>query len=90
MPYVEVDVDVDEFYDRLSIRERDELIDLLKEDGHLEAKKLVVAGEEELEDLMKGNLLDIEWAQVITKINGARYRLSFEQNQVLIDLAKSL
>jgi hypothetical protein len=90
MPYIEVDIDVDDFYDQMSSRDRDEMIGLLKDDGHLEDKKLVVAGEEDLEELMKGNLLDIEWAQMITKINGARYRLSLEQNQVLIDLAKSL
>lgn len=90
MPYVEVDIDVDEFYNQLSSRERDELIGYLEEDGHLEAKGLVDSNLEDTEELLKGNVLDIEWAQLIQKINAARYRLSVEQEEILINLAKSL
>ena len=90
MPYVEVDIDVDEFYNQLSSRERDELIGYLEDAGHLEAKGLVDPNLEDTEELLKGNVLDIEWAQLIQKINAARYRLSVEQEEILINLAKSL
>lgn len=88
MPYV--DVDVDDFYNLLSSRERDELIGYLEEDGHLKAKGLVDPNNEDTEELLKGNVLDIEWAQLIQKINSARYRLSAEQEAMLVNLAKSL
>jgi hypothetical protein len=89
MPYVNVDVDVDDFYDDLSSWEKEELISLLKKDGLLESKRLVeIDGDEE--EATIGSPLDYEWVAMINKINEARYQLTSEQEQVLINLAKSL
>lgn len=90
MPYVEVDVDLDEFYDDLSDWEKEELVEKLIKDGH-QMKDPNRDYEDEHEDEgFKGAPLDIEWAQLIQKINAARYRLSQEQEAMLVNLAKSL
>ena len=86
MTYIQVDIDVDDFYDDLSSRDKQELINLLKDDGYLEKNQLVEA----IDDEFNGSLIDHEWYAMINKINKHRYQLTKEQEQLLIDLAKSL
>jgi hypothetical protein len=89
MAYIQVDIDVDDFYDDLSSRDKQELINLLKDDGYLEKNQLVEA----LDDVdyeFNGSPMDHEWYALINKINKSRYQLTKEQEQLLIDLAKSL
>jgi hypothetical protein len=86
MTYIQVDIDVDDFYDDLSSRDKQELINLLKDDGYLEKNQLVEA----IDDEFNGNLIDHEWYAMINKINKHRYQLTKEQEQLLINLAKSL
>jgi len=89
MAYAYVDVDVDDLYDELSRGEKEDLIDLLKRDGLLDAKRLMDDEDDDDEDGTI-SLADIEWVQMIQKINSARYQLTAEQESMLINLAKSL
>ncbi len=84
MAYTYVDVDVDDFYEELTPGEKLDLIDLLKEDG------LLPSDPDDEDDDGTVSLADIEWAQLIQKINSARYQLTTEQESMLINLAKSL
>jgi hypothetical protein len=85
MAYTYVDVDVDDFYEELTPGEKLDLIDLLKQDG-------LIDKDDDDDDDEDGtiSLADIEWAQMIRKINSARYQLTTEQESMLINLAKSL
>ncbi len=84
MAYTYVDVDVDDFYEELTPGEKLDLIDLLKEDG------LLPSDPDDDDEDGTVSLADIEWAQLIQKINSARYQLTTEQESMLINLAKSL
>jgi len=90
MAYIQVDIDVDDFYDDLSSRDKQELINLLKDDGYLEKNQWVEALDDEYDDEFNGSPIDHEWYAMINKINKSRYQLTKEQEQLLIDLAKSL
>jgi hypothetical protein len=89
MAYIQVDIDVDDFYYDLSSRDKQELINLLKDDGYLEKNQLVEALDDD-EYEFEGSPLDHEWHTMISKINKSRYQLTKEQEQLLINLAKSL
>jgi hypothetical protein len=89
MAYIQVDIDVDDFYDDLSSRDKQELINLLKDDGYLESNRLVEAIDD-VDYEFEGSPLDHEWHTMISKINKSRYQLTKEQEQLLINLAKSL
>jgi hypothetical protein len=84
MAYTYVDVDVDDFYEELTPGEKLDLIDLLKQDG------LLPSDPDDDDDDGTVSLADIEWTQLIHKITSARYRLTAEQESMLINLAKSL
>ena len=91
MAYIEVDIDVDDFYEDLSSRDKEDLINLLKDEGLLESKHLVETfDEDEAEDEFEGSPTDYEWYAMINKINQSRYQLTDEQEQLLTNLAKSL
>jgi hypothetical protein len=89
MAYIQVDIDVDDFYDDLSSRDKQELINLLKDDGYLESNRLVEAIDD-VDYEFEGSPMDHEWHTMISKINKSRYQLTKEQEQLLINLAKSL
>jgi len=80
-----VDIDVEDFYEDLGTGDKYDLIDLLKQDGLLPSDP-----EDDDDDESNVTALDIEWAQMIQKINSSRYQLSAEQELILINLAKSL
>ena len=46
MPYIDIDIDVDDFYDELNRCEKEELIELLEQDGFLEKKQVFRASED--------------------------------------------
>jgi hypothetical protein len=88
MPYIDIDIDVEDFYDELNRCEKEELIELLEQDGFLEKKQVFRASEDA--DGIDGNPVDHEWAEMMNKINQSRYQLTPEQEDILINLAKSL
>lgn len=83
MPYINVHVDLDDIYDDMDRSDKEMIAEWLHDDGFVVA---IDAG------LISGqpSPSDIEWAQMITKINAARYQLTAEQEKMLFDLAKSL
>ena len=83
MPYINVHVDLDDIYDDMDRSDKEMMAEWLHDDG------FVVAIDAGLISGQPSNL-DIEWAQMITKINAARYQLTAEQEKILSDLAKSL
>jgi hypothetical protein len=87
MPYIDIDIDVDDFYYELSRREKQELITYLKQDGLLDEQRLV---EFDSSDSSEGSVLDHEWVDMLNKINQARYQLTSEQEKLLFNLAKQL
>lgn len=88
MAYVEVDIDLDDFYDDLSSWEKEELVEKLIKDGY-EMKDPNKEYEED-EDEFDGNPLDYAWRSMINKIDSNRYQLTAEQEETLFNLAKSL
>ena len=89
MAYVtmDIDIDLDHFYDDLNDWEKDELVEKLIEDGY---KMKDPNKDYEEDEEFNGTPLDIEWAQMIQKINSARYQLTAKQEELLFNLAKSL
>lgn len=83
MPYINVHVDLDDIYDDMDRSDKEMIAEWLHDDG------FVVAIDAGLISGQPSNS-DIEWAQMITKINAARYQLTSEQEKMLFDLAKSL
>lgn len=90
MAYVEVDVDLDEFYDGLSSWEKDELVENLIKDGYKMKDPHEDEDDEDDEDEFEGTPLDHAWRDMIKKINNSRYQLTAEQEELLFNLAKSL
>lgn len=77
--YTEVQVDVEEFLDACSQREKEQLAKLLFEEGLMNP-----------EDHL-GNALDQEWSGVIAKISGmGRLSLSNEEEEVIHKIANRL
>lgn len=91
MAYVEVDIDLDDFYDDLDSWEKEELVEKLIKDGY-EMKDPNREYEEDDVDSedFNGNPLDYAWKEMIKKIDKSRYQLTPEQEEVLFNLAKSL
>lgn len=88
MAYVNVDVDLDDFYDDLGGWEKDELVEKLIKDGY--ELKDPNKNYEDDEDEFEGNPLDYTWKEMINKIDNSRYQLTAEQEEMLFNLAKSL
>lgn len=86
MPYINVDIDVEDFYDDLTSGEKRELIAFLQEDGMLDIADVVV--DSEIVQMLSP--VDYEWVEMINKINKARYRLTPEQETMLYNLASTL
>ena len=76
----EIDVEIEEFVDSLYKREIDELIDYLKQEGHLN-------GEVTLPEM---NLQDIEWSKVIDKLSQSRLQLTIEEEELIKNIANKL
>jgi hypothetical protein len=81
---VDVNIDIDDIYYELSDREKQELVDLLEDDG------LVLPIDESLKSPGGLNHLDHEWIEALDKINKARYILTKEQEDMIINLASKL
>lgn len=81
MPYfrTEIDIDVDEFWDECSRFEKNELIDLLVDEGLVRrVANIDVNGEH------RGpNLMEIEWNTMIDKLSLLRQRLSIEEEETI-------
>jgi len=76
----EIDVEIEEFVDSLYKHEIKELIDYLKQEGHLN-------GEVTPHEM---NLQDIEWSKVIGKLSQSRLQLTLEEEELIKNIANKL
>jgi hypothetical protein len=86
MPYIDVDVYVDDFLRGCSSREIKELIECLREDGHLpDAEERMVIGDtaQPIE-----NLHDEEWYDTIKKLAGLRLQMTLEDIETIKNITK--
>lgn len=73
---VEVDIDVDDFLESCSRREKEDLVRRLKEGGLWE--------DTASENL---NIMDLEWNETLTKLANARLRLTNEEEEIIKKIA---
>jgi hypothetical protein len=73
---VEIDIDVDDFVDSCSRREKEQLIKKLKEGDLWEDTKSD-----------KLSLMELEWNETLTKLSNARLRLTNEEEAIIKKIA---
>lgn len=79
-----VDVDVDEFWNSCSRREKDEFIDMLEEDGWV--KRTSPKGTDPSETLP--SIMDIEWQDMCNRLSELRLRISPQDEEMLKSIIK--
>jgi hypothetical protein len=77
--YTEVEVEIDEFVDNLYSHEIEELINYLKQEGHL--------GEVTSHEM---NIQDIEWSKVTDKLSQSRLQLTLEEEELIKNIVSRL
>ena len=75
----EIDIYVDEFWNECSRSEKNELIDLLVEEGHV----IRVPNSNLDDEKEKLSLMEIEWNDMIDKLSDLRQRISIEEEQTI-------
>jgi hypothetical protein len=83
MPYIRVDIDLDEVYDDLSSSEKNSLVDWLKEDGYIE-------GPETNDFPPSETYKDDEWVEIIQKLSKNRHQLTLEEEEQIKEISKRL
>ena len=73
---VEVDIDVDDFLDSCSRKEKEQLVKKLKEGDLWEDTKSD-----------KLSLMELEWNETLTKLSNARLRLTNEEEAIIKKIA---
>lgn len=82
MPYFtpdDLDIDVDDFYYEMSDREKQEMYELLKEDGYYSSFKK--------SDEMPASVYEWEFIDTIEKISSNRLQLTNEEDEILKKIA---
>jgi hypothetical protein len=83
MPYFtqddEFEIDVDDFYSEMSSREKEEMYDLLKEDGYGSSFKL--------SDEKPASVPEWEFINIMSKITVNRLQLTSEEDEMLKKIA---
>ena len=75
----EIDIDVDEFWDECSRSEKNELIDLLVDEGLVRR----VVNSSINDEFQRPSLMEIEWNTMINKLSLLRQRLSIEEEDTI-------
>ena len=78
----EIDIYVDEFWNECSRSEKNELIDLLVEEGHV----IRVPNSSIDDEKQKLSLIEIEWNDMIDKLSTLRQRLTLDEEEMLKSL----
>jgi hypothetical protein len=74
-----VDVEVDEFWNLCSRREKESLIDMLEEDGWV--RRTIPKGTDPSETLL--SIMEIEWQEMCNKLSELRLRISPEHEEMI-------
>jgi hypothetical protein len=83
MPYIDVDINIDEFVDSCSSRDIKELIEYLRDNKHLPD-----AEDENEEETEFFNIPDEEWYDVLKKLAGLRLQMSLEDIETVKQIIK--
>ena len=83
MPYIRVDIDLDEVYDDLSSSEKNSLVDWLKEDGYIE-------GPETNDSPPSETYKDGDWVETIQKLAKNRHQLTLEEEELIKSISNKL
>ena len=78
----EIDIYVDEFWNECSRSEKNELIDLLVEEGHVTR----VPNSSINDEIQKPSLIEIEWNDMIDKLSELRQRITVEEEEMIKNL----
>ena len=78
----EIDIYVDEFWNECSRSEKNELIDLLVEEGHVTR----VPNSSINDEIQKPSLIEIEWNDMIDKLSELRQRITLEEEEMIKNL----
>jgi DNA-binding SARP family transcriptional activator len=86
MAYVEVDVDVDDFYNEMNRWEKQSMAEMLEKDG------FCTLDEDDEDDFVieDPNAFDEEWIKVMKKIFNGRLQLSNEDEEIIKTIANKL
>jgi hypothetical protein len=79
-----VDVDVDEYWNICSKREKDELIDLIEDEGWV--KRISPKGTNPSETLP--SIIDMEWQEMCNKLSELRLRISPQDEEIISNILK--
>ncbi len=83
MPYIDVDINIDEFVDICSSRDIKELIEYLRDNKHLPDVE-----DEDEEKTESFNIHDEEWYDVLKKLAGLRLQMSLEDIETVKQIVK--
>ena len=83
MPYINVDIDLEDVYNDLTTYEKSYLVDWLKEDGYIEELKTNESPSSE-------NYKDDDWVETIQKLAKNRHQLTFEEEELIKEISKRL
>lgn len=78
----EIEIYVDEFWQECSRSEKEELIDILEQDGWV--KRTKPKGTTPTENLP--SILDIEWQEICNKLSDIRLRISIEDEEIIKEI----
>lgn len=87
MAYIEVDIDVDDFYDEMNTFEKQSMAEMLERDG------FCTLDDEDDEDnwvIENPNAFDEEWVKVIEKLFHGRLQLSNEDEEIIKAIANKI
>ena len=78
----EIEINVEEFWDECSRHEREELVDLLEEQGYV--KRAVPKGIKPSH--YTPNLMEIEWDETMDKLSQLRLRITRDEEDMIKNL----
>lgn len=80
----EIDIDPSEFIDTCSRSERERLIEILVEDGYIQADQVTLSGEK----VRKPNINDERFFESLAKLSKCRHLLTLEEEKYINNLAE--
>jgi DNA-binding SARP family transcriptional activator len=87
MAYIEVDIDVDDFYGEMSSWDKQSMAEMLEKDG------FCILNDEDEEDnwvIEDPNVFDEVWVEVVKKLFHGRLQLSNEDEETIKNIANKL
>jgi hypothetical protein len=88
MPYINVDIDLDDVYDDMNSSEKELMVEWLEKDGFCTTLE-----DESYEDdfqIENPTLLDDIWIEVVKKLFNGRLQLSLEDEETITKIANKL